>query len=219
MFKKFGVLDKKTKKTTSKGTGFNQPSSAHKHWHVDISYINLSGTFYYLCSVLDGYSRYILSWDIRESMKEADVEQIIQAARDRYPDAKPRIISDNGPQFIAKDFKEFIRLTGMTHVRTSPFYPQSNGKIERWHRELKSTCIRPKAATTKDEMVKNVSEFIDHYNDIRLHSALGYVSPKSKLCGKEEEIFKTRDSRLERAREARKKMRRQEREFKLGKAN
>jgi putative transposase len=54
-----------------------------------------------------------------------------------------RIISDNGPQFIARDFKEFIRISGMTHVRTSPYYPQSNGKIERWHKSLKSECIRP----------------------------------------------------------------------------
>jgi transposase InsO family protein len=56
---------------------------------------------------------------------------------------KPRIISDNGPQFIAKDFKEFIRISGMTHVRTSSYFPQSNGKIERWHKSLKGECIRP----------------------------------------------------------------------------
>jgi len=63
-------------------------------------------------------------------------------AKEKYPEARPRIISDNGPQFIAKDFKEFIRISGMTHVRTSPFYPQSNGKIERWHKSLKGECIR-----------------------------------------------------------------------------
>jgi len=66
-------------------------------------------------------------------MREADVEVILERAKEKYPVAKPRIISDNGPQFIARDFKEFIRISGMTHVRTSPYYPQSNGKIERWH--------------------------------------------------------------------------------------
>jgi transposase InsO family protein len=76
----------------------------------------------------DGFSRYIVNWDIRESMTEADIEIILQGAKEKYPEARPRIISDNGPQFIAKDFKEFIRISGMTHVRTSPFYPQSNGK-------------------------------------------------------------------------------------------
>ncbi len=114
-----------------KGTGFQQPLAPHEHWHVDISYLNLAGTFYDLCSVLDGYSRYLVHWEIRESMKEAEVELIVQRAREKFPKASPRIISDNGPQFIARDFKQFIRICGMTPVRTSPFYPQSNGKIER----------------------------------------------------------------------------------------
>jgi transposase InsO family protein len=67
-------------------------------------------------------------WDVRELMTEADIEIILERAKELHPEAKPRIISDNGPQFIAKDFKEFIRVSGMTHVRTSPYYPQSNGK-------------------------------------------------------------------------------------------
>ena len=70
-------------------------------------------------------------------MRETDVEMVLQRAKGKYPLARPRIISDNGPQFMAKDFKEFIRVSGMTHVRTSPYYPQSNGKRERWHKTLK----------------------------------------------------------------------------------
>ena len=76
-------------------------------------------------------------------MTEADIEIILERGKELHPEAKPRIISDNGPQFIAKDFKEFIRVSGMTHVRTSPYYPQSNGKIERWHKSLKGECILP----------------------------------------------------------------------------
>jgi hypothetical protein len=79
----------------------------------------------YLCSLLDGCSRFIIHWEIRQTMTEVDVETIIQRAREQFPGVHPRIISDNGPQFIAKDFKEFIRICGMTHVRTSPYYPQS----------------------------------------------------------------------------------------------
>src|SRR5262245_56705658 len=95
------------------------------------------------CSALDGCSRYIVNWDLRASMTEADIEVVLERAKELHPEARPRIISDNGPQFIAKDFKEFIRVSGMTHVRTSPYYPQSNGKIERWHKSLKGECIRP----------------------------------------------------------------------------
>ena len=72
-------------------------------------------------------SRYLVHWDLRESMKAADIERILERAKQKYPEARPRIISDNRPQFIARDFKEFIRISGMTHVRTSPFYPQSVG--------------------------------------------------------------------------------------------
>ena len=67
-----------------------------------------------MCSILDGFSRFLVHWDLRESMREADVELILQRAKEKYPEAKPRIISDNGPQFIARDFKEFIRISGMT---------------------------------------------------------------------------------------------------------
>ncbi|GMV40586.1 MAG: hypothetical protein AMXMBFR64_23020 [Myxococcales bacterium] len=100
--------------------------------------MNLGGTLYYFYSVLDGFSRAIVHWEIRPSMTEAEVEFILQRARERYLDAKPRVISDNGPQFIAKDFKEFIRVGGMSHVRISLHYPQSYGKIERFHKTLKS---------------------------------------------------------------------------------
>ena len=143
VLKQAGLLSRWKSKPSRKGTGFEQPLQPHQHWHIDVSYINLCGTFYYLCSILDGFSRFLVHWDLRESMREADVEVILQRAKEKYPEAKPRIISDNGPQFIARDFKEFIRISGMTHVRTSPYYPQSNGKIERWHKSLKSECIRP----------------------------------------------------------------------------
>ena len=92
-------------------------------------------------------------------MKEADVELIIQQALEKYPGVSPRIISDNGPQFIAKDFKEFIRLTGISHVRTSPYYPQSNGKLERYHRTIKSACIRPEPMETVDQAREKISSY------------------------------------------------------------
>ena len=137
-----GRLRKWNQTPSKKGTGFVQPLTPHEHWHIDISYINIHSTFYYLCTVLDGASRYIVDWTLRESMTEPEVEVLLQRAKEKFPEARPRIISDNGPQFIAKDFKTFIRISGMTHVRTSPYYPQSNGKIERWHKSIKSEAIR-----------------------------------------------------------------------------
>ncbi len=199
-----GLLRRWNRKPSKKGTGFQQPLKAHEHWHIDISYINICGTFYYLCSILDGFSRYIVHWEIRESMTEADVEIILQRAREKFPDAKPRVISDNGPQFISKDFKEFIRISGMTHVKTSPYYPQSNGKLERYHRTVKGTCIRVKTPLSLEDARYLVRDFVDHYNNKRLHSAIGYVTPKDKLQGRAEMILAERDAKLVAARECRK---------------
>ncbi|MBU3944456.1 MAG: IS3 family transposase [Proteobacteria bacterium] len=204
---KAGMLQKWNKKSSLKGTGFIQPLRPHEHWHVDISYLNIHGTFYYLCSFLDGCSRSIIHWEIREQITETDVEIILQRAKEKYPEARPRIISDNGPQFIAKDFKEFIRISGMTHVRTSPYYPQSNGKLERFHKTIKTECIRPGVPLSLDDARRIVEKYIVHYNTVRLHSAIGYVTPADKLNGRDQEIFKERDRKLEEARELRKQKR------------
>jgi transposase InsO family protein len=201
-----GLLSRWDRKPSKKGTGFTQPLKPHEHWHIDISYMNICGTFYYMCSILDGFSRYIVAWDIRESMTEGDVEMILQRAKEKFPDARPRIISDNGPQFVAKDFKEFIRISGMTHVKTSPYYPQSNGKLERYHKTIKGDCIRVKTPLSLADCVRIVAEFVEHYNNRRLHSAINYITPKDKLDGKAEAILAQRDSKLAAAREARKAM-------------
>src|SRR5207248_3814102 len=178
-------------------------------WHIDVSYINIAGTFYYLCSVLDGFSRSIVHWDLRESMTEADIEIILQAAKEKHPEARPRIISDNGPQFIAKDFKEFIRISGMTHVKTSPYYPQSNGKIDRWHKSLKGECIRPGTPLSLEDARRLVAAYVEHYNDVRLNSATGYITPKDMLVGRQQDIHAERDRKLEAARKMRKDRREQ----------
>lgn len=202
-----GLLQRWNGKPSKKGTGFVGPLAAHEHWHIDISYLNIGGTFYYLCSILDGFSRYIVHWDIRESMTEMDVEIILQQAKEKFPDARPRIISDNGPQFMAKDFKEFIRISGMTHVKTSPYYPQSNGKLERFHRTYKSGCIRPLAPLSLADAIRLTAGFIDQYNHQRLHSAIDYITPKDKLEGRTQTILAAREAKLAAAREARKAQR------------
>jgi transposase InsO family protein len=127
----------------------------------------------------------------------------LERAKELHPDSRPRIISDNGPQFIAKDFKEFIRISGMTHVRTSPYYPQSNGKIERWHKSLKGECIRPRTPLSLDDARRLVEGYVQHYNNVRLNSAIGYITPTDMLAGRQQEIHAERDRKLEEARKQR----------------
>jgi putative transposase len=200
---KAGRLDRWKPSPSKKGTGFVQPLRPHEHWHIDIAYLNILGTFYYLCAVLDGASRFIVHWEIKESMKEADVEIVLQRARERFPEERPRLISDNGPQFIARDFKDFVRIAGLDHVRISPGYPQSNGKIERWHKTLKADAIRVTPPSSLQDAHRVVRRFVGHYNDVRLHSAIGYIAPRDFLAGRSKEIWSERDSRLEAARERR----------------
>jgi transposase InsO family protein len=202
-----GLLAHRWQKPSGKGSGFVQPLEPQDHWHIDFSYVNVGGTFYYLCSVLDGCSRSIVHWEIREAMKEADAEIVLQRAREKHPQARPQIISDNGPQFVAKDFKEFLGLWQTTHVLTSPHYPQSNGKLERYHRTLKEQAIRPKTPLTLEDARRVVGEFVEHYNTVRLHSALGYVTPQDRLEGRHTEIYAARDRKLEAAREQRRQRR------------
>jgi len=207
VLKAAGRIGRSTNKPSKKGTGFHQPQKAHEHWHIDISYINIHGTFYYLTTILDGYSRFIVHWEIRRSMTEQDELVVLQRAKEKFPHETPRIISDNGSQFLAKDFKEFIRICGMTHVRTSPYYPQSNGKLERFHGSIKGECIRPGTPISLEDAVRIVGRYVDHYNQVRLHSAIGYVAPADKLAGREGEIFAARDRKLGEARERRKSQR------------
>jgi transposase InsO family protein len=163
VLKQAGRLDRRRWSPSKKGKGFVQPDGPHRHWHLDISYLNLAGTFWYLITLLDGYSRYVVHWEIRQSMTEEDTELVIQRALEKYPGERPRIITDNGPQFIARDFKEFIRLVGLSHVRTSPYYPQTGGKLERWHGTIKSECIRRRCPESIEEARTLVAAWVDYY--------------------------------------------------------
>ena len=202
-----GLIGRSQTKPSLKGTGFLQPLVPHQHWHIDVSYVNITGTFYYLISILDGYSRFIVHWVIRERSTERDVGLVLQRAREKFPGTTPRIISDNGPQFVSREFKQSIRICGMMHVRTSPYYPQSNGKLERYHRTIKVDCIRPGCPLTLQDAQRIVTKFVEDYNERRLHSSLGYVTPRDKLLGREQQIFADRDRKLEAARERRKQER------------
>ena len=198
-----GRLRRWAPKPSKKGTGFVQPAAVHEHWHIDITHLNIHGTFYYLCAVLDGASRYIIDGSLRDAMTEVDIEILLQRAKEKFPTARPRIISGNGPQFIAKDFKEFVRMSGMTQVRTSPYYPPSNGKRERWNGSIKRECIRPGVPLSLADAERLIAQYVQVYNEQRLHSVIGYVTPQALLEGRQTEILAARDRKLEQARQAR----------------
>lgn len=205
VLKSAGLINKwNTKKSSSKGKGYTQPLNPHEEWHTDIKYVNFHGTFLFLMSVLDGFSRYAVHHELRINMTEYDVEVTIQKALEKFPGFSPKIISDNGSQYISKDFKAFLKEAGLQHIKTSIAYPQSNGKIERFHRSINSECLNNHSLIDLEDARKQIDLYIKYYNTKRLHSSLFYITPEDFLNNKAGEILKTRQKKLDAAAENRK---------------
>lgn len=200
VLKEAGLLTKFVARESPKGTGYVQPTAPHEQWHTDISYVNVCGTFMFLITVLDGFSRYIVHHDLRTSMERWDVLLVIQRAREKFPGVRPRVISDRGGPYIAREFKEYLRLAGLKQTLISVRYPQSNGKMERFYKTIKGECIRRSSFLSIRDARRIIAEFIAYYNDKRLHSAVDYIAPLNVLLGKREEIVKMRYEKLALAR-------------------
>lgn len=201
---KAGLLGKwKNRKKGTKGTGYKQPLSPHQEWHTDIKYVNYKGTFLFFIGIMDGYSRYMVHHELRLNMTEFDIEVVLQRALEQYPNAKPKIITDNGSQYLSKDFQVYLKEVGLQHIKTSPAYPQSNGKIERFHRTLEDECIRTTSMINIEDARTQIKEYVEHYNNTRLHSSLFYLRPVDFLNGNVDELLKVRQDKLDNATEKR----------------
>jgi len=203
ILKSEGLLVTQWRHERTKGTGFDQPQRPHQHWHLDISYINFRGTFVFLASLIDGYSRYIVHYELKTSVEALDIEIMLDRARLKYPGESPILITDNGPQFIAKELKIYLNDVGITHRRTRFFYPQSNGKIERFYQTCKNELIRKNSFLSLEDLKRQLDLYMNIYNNERLHSALGYITPKDMLLGRREQIFGERKEKLLKARQER----------------
>lgn len=204
ILKAAGLLNHWNKvKTTSKGHGFDQPAKPHVHWHTDIKYVNFKGSFLFLISVIDGYSRYIVHHELRQNMQEFDVEITVQRALEKYPGVKPRLITDNGTQYISKDFAEYLKQVGLQHIRTSIAYPQSNGKIERYHRTINEECLQKSSLVNLEDARKQIAAYIVTYNTKRLHSSLFYLTPQDFLMNRIKEKLSDREIKYDLAKKHR----------------
>lgn len=200
ILKRAGMLNRWNKvKTSGKGKGYNQPVKSHEEWHIDIKYVNFKGMFLFLISIIDGYSRYIVHHELRTHMQEFDVELTVQKALEKYPGIKPRLITDNGTQFISKDFSEYLKYVGLQQIRTSIAYPQSNGKIERFHRTIHEECLQKSSLINIDDAQKQIFKYIEYYNNKRLHSSLNYLTPDDYLQGRVKTRLSEREKKLEAA--------------------
>jgi len=161
-----------------KKKGFDQPVRIHEQWHIDFSYIKIDGAFYYFIGILDGYSRKMLNWRLCSNMEGINAEILVAETMELYPEATGvRLICDNGSQFISKDFKELLVLLELKQTFTSANHPQSNGKLERFHKTLKTEHVRRSAYINYQDACVRMAQWIAYYNSERLHSAIWYLTP------------------------------------------
>jgi putative transposase len=198
-----GRLSSRVIEPSKKGTGFEQPTAIHEHWHIDISYLWEFGHKAYLVTVLDGKSRYILSHSVLTNIETGSIEKVLQKASERFPDARPTLITDNGSQFVSSQFRGLLVDFGFQQRRTSVNYPQANGKMERQFRTTKE-LLRSRSIIDFDDLVDNIDQIVDFYCNSRYHSALGFITPADAFFGREMHIKQLRRRKLDDARYRRK---------------
>ncbi len=178
-----------------------EPTAPNERWHTDLMYLRIEDTWYFLVTVLDAYSRYVVHWDLLTNMTAAAVRVVIQDAL-KKTGASPEIVTDNGSQFTAKDFRELVRDFQLEHIRIRTYHPESNGKLERFHRSTREALdeIELKNLGRAREII---GRWVDYYNGERLHASLDYLPPAEYWEGEPEARKHERREKLERARERR----------------
>jgi len=180
-----------------KKRGFEQPEAVHEQWHIDFSYIRIGGAFYYFLGILEGYSRRMLTWRLCQNMEGINAEILVAEAKELYPLAQDvRLISDNGSQFISKDFQELLGLLEIRQTFTSANHPQSNGKLERFNRSLKSEHVRRSAYLDYQDACIRMGQWIAYYNNVRLHSAIWYLTPNDVFYNRTQARLAERKDKL-----------------------
>ena len=163
----------------------------HQQWQMDFTYFKIIGWgWYYLSTVLDDFSRYIITWDLCSNMETDDAKRSVDIAileTGVSEDEMPRLLTDNWPAYISNEFKNYVNDQNMGHVRGAPYHPQTQGKIERYHRTMKNV-VKLENYFFPDELRARIAEFVDYYNNRRYHESLGNITPADVYFGRAEEI-------------------------------
>ncbi|MFC2062240.1 IS3 family transposase [Elusimicrobiota bacterium] len=174
---------------------FTDPTtSVNELWQTDFTYLKVIGWgWYYLGTVIDDYSRYIITWDLCHSMKTKDVKQIIEKAISATGAINvkvkhmPKLLSDNGSCYISEEMQDYLADNAIKHIRSAPFHPMTQGKIERYHRTMKNT-VTLQNYYLPEELVREIDKFVDYYNNKRYHEAIRNMKPVDVYMGKDKEI-------------------------------
>ena len=188
------VVIKAAEEFKDKTTAINQM------WQTDFTYFKIIGWgWYYLSTILDDYSRYIISWKLCATMRASDVTETIELALaasgcdQAIVQHKPRLLSDNGSCYISGELAEWMKKQKMEHIRGAPFHPQTQGKIERWHQTMKNRILLENYYLPGD-LEQQIGVFIDHYNNHRYHESLNNVTPADVYFGRDKDILRERET-------------------------
>lgn len=165
-------------------------------WHTDIMYLWVAGRWYFLVSVLDSYSRYIVAWELALTMAADEVVEVVHCALETKPGMKPRLVRDNGSQFVAREWRQMVAHFGLTDIAIRVRHPESNGRIERYHRSVREEGLGDADPKNLYEARQLVSEWVEYYNNQRLHAALQYLRPVDYYRRDPEELLKERQNKL-----------------------
>jgi len=170
----------------------------HQMWATDASYFRVVGWgYYYLVTVMDDYSRFILAWKLQRDMAANSLIEVIQEAVDttgmtEVPvEDRTRLLSDNGAGYVSRAFRDYLHLVGIRHILAAPFHPQTNGKLERYHQTIKRE-VNQIPYELPGQLEKAIADFVEYYNFRRYHKALGDVTPADVLHGRREQILQRR---------------------------
>lgn len=168
-------------------------------WQTDFTYLKVIGWgWFYLSTILDDYSRYIIAWKLCTTMKAGDVTDTLELALEvsgcnqAMVVQKPRLLSDNGSSYVAADLADYLDDKGMDHVRGAPHHPQTQGKIERWHQTMKNRVLLENYFLPGD-LERQIGAFVDYYNNRRYHESLGNLTPADVYHGRGAKILKMRE--------------------------
>jgi transposase-like protein len=187
------VVIKAAEEFKDKTTAINQM------WQTDFTYFKIIGWgWYYLSTILDDYSRYIIAWKLCSTMRASDVTETIELALaasgcdQAVVQHKPRLLSDNGSCYISGELAEWMQKQEMEHIRGAPFHPQTQGKIERWHQTMKNRILLENYYLPGN-LEQQIGVFVDHYNNHRYHESLNNVTPADVYFGRDKDILRERE--------------------------
>ena len=177
----------------------NPTTEVNELWQTDFTYFKIiDWGWHYLSTILDDFSRYILAWKLSPTMGTTDVEDTLNLALEKEGLTevrvrhRPRLLSDNGPAYVSKELKRFLKRKDIEHIRGAPYHPMTQGKIERWHRSMKNV-VKLQNYYSPSELEQSIAEFVDYYNNQRYHEAIDNLTPADVYFGKSKEVLTRRE--------------------------